>query len=133
VTRAAGLEREERRIAWRLVAPALLFVVGGALGPIAATLWEALHQHDLRLPWLGRPFIGLGNFVEAAGDDRFLAALGRTVVFAAITVPLELTLGLALALVMHIAVRGRAPIRLALLLPWTIPAVVAALVLALHC
>jgi len=128
VTRATGLEREERRIAWRLVAPALLFVVGGALGPIAATLWEALHQHDLRLPWLGRPFIGLGNFVEAAGDDRFLAALGRTVVFAAITVPLELTLGLALALVMHIAVRGRAPIRLALLLPWTIPAVVAALV-----
>jgi len=128
VTRATGLEREERRIAWRLVAPALLFVAGGALGPIAATLWEALHQHDLRLPWLGRPFIGLGNFVEAAGDDRFLAALGRTVVFAAITVPLELTLGLALALVMHIAVRGRAPIRLALLLPWTIPAVVAALV-----
>ena len=128
MTRATGLEREERRIAWRLVAPALLFVVGGALGPIAATLWEALHQHDLRLPWLGRPFIGLGNFVEAAGDDRFLAALGRTVVFAAITVPLELTLGLALALVMHIAVRGRAPIRLALLLPWTIPAVVAALV-----
>ena len=128
MTRAAGLEREERRIAWLLVAPALLFVVGGALGPIAATLWEALHLHDLRLPWLGRPFIGLGNFVEAAGDDRFLAALGRTVVFAAITVPLELALGLALALVMHIAVRGRAPIRLALLLPWTIPAVVAALV-----
>ncbi len=23
--------------------------------------WEALHGHDLRLPWLGRPFVGLGE------------------------------------------------------------------------
>jgi multiple sugar transport system permease protein len=124
----AGVAREERRTAWRLVAPAALFVLGGALGPIAATLWEALHLHDLRLPWLGRPFIGLANFVEAAGDPRFLSALARTVVFASVTVPIELALGLALALVMHSAVRARGLTRLAVLLPWTIPAVVAALI-----
>jgi ABC-type sugar transport system permease subunit len=122
------MEREERRAAWWLVAPAALFVIGGALGPMAATLWEALHQHDLRLPWLGRPFIGLGNFVEAAGDARFVEALARTALFALVTVPIELALGLALALIMHGAVRTRALTRLALLLPWTIPAVVAALI-----
>ncbi len=53
---------------------------------------------------------------------------GRTVMFAVVTVPLELALGLAVALLMHTAVRGRALVRLAALLPWAIPTVVAALV-----
>jgi ABC-type sugar transport system permease subunit len=124
----AAVEREERRLARWLIAPALMFILVGSLVPIAATGWEALHGHDLRLPWLGRPFVGLANFMEAARDPRFTSALLHTVTFALITVPLELALGLALALLMHAAGRGRALIRLATLLPWAIPTVVAALV-----
>jgi ABC-type sugar transport system permease subunit len=128
IRQATAAEREERQLAGWLIAPALVFIVLGSLGPIATTLWEALHGHDLRLPWLGRPFIGLANFVEAAGDPRFTAALLRTVTFAVVTVPLELALGLALALIMHSGTRGRALIRLTALLPWAIPTVVAALI-----
>ncbi|MBI4265907.1 MAG: sugar ABC transporter permease [Acidobacteria bacterium] len=120
--------RAEARLGWLLVSPALGLILLVSLGPILATTWEALHGHDLRLPWLGRPFIGLANFVEAAGDPRFLAALARTVAFAAVSVPIELALGLALALVMHATVRGRALVRVAALLPWAIPTVVAALI-----
>lgn len=126
--RVTAIEREERRIARWLVAPALGFILLGSLVPIAATGWEALHAHDLRLPWLGRPFVGLANFEEATRDPRFASALLHTVTFAVITVPLELALGLALALIMHNAVRGRALIRLVALLPWAIPTVIAALV-----
>jgi ABC-type sugar transport system permease subunit len=126
--RAGAAERSERILARWLVAPALAFILIGSLVPIAATGWEALHGHDLRLPWLGRPFVGLANFAEAAGDPRFASALLHTAAFAVITVPLELALGLALALIMHTAVRGRAVIRLTALLPWAIPTVVAALV-----
>jgi ABC-type sugar transport system permease subunit len=122
------VERSERRLALWLVAPAIMFLVVGSLLPIALTAWEALHQNDLRLPWLGRPFVGAANFVEAVQDPRFLAALVHTVAFATVTVPLEVALGLALALLMHTAVRGRAFIRLTVLLPWAIPSVVAALV-----
>jgi ABC-type sugar transport system permease subunit len=129
VNRPLGVvEREERRLAGWLIAPALAFILLGSLGPIATTGWEALHGHDLRLPWLGRPFVGLANFVEAARDPRFTAALLRTVIFAVVTVPVELAFGLALALIMHSATRGRALIRLAVLLPWAIPTVVAALI-----
>jgi ABC-type sugar transport system permease subunit len=123
-----ALEREERRVAWWLVTPAVAFILAGSLIPIAATGWEALHGHDLRLPWLGRPFVGLDNFVEAAGDPRFTAALQRTVAFAVVTVPLELAFGLALAMAMHREGRGRALVRLAALLPWAIPTVVTALI-----
>lgn len=126
--RPDGVERDDIRLARLFVAPVLFFVLLGAVIPIAATGWEALHAHDLRLPWLGRPFVGLGNFAEASGDPRFAAALLRTILFAMVTVPLELALGLVLALVMHAAVRGRGVIRLTVLLPWAIPTVVAALV-----
>lgn len=123
-----SLDRRERRLALALVAPAMVVIAGVALVPVAATGWEALHRHDLRLPWLGSPFIGLGNFVEAAGDARFGAALLRTVLFALVSVPLELAAGLALALLMHRGVSGRGAVRVAVLLPWAIPTVVAALV-----
>ncbi len=124
----AAMDREERRLARWLIAPTLVCLAVGAFVPIAATGWDALHRHDLRLPWLGHPFVGLGNFVEAAGDPRFLSALVHTVTFAIVSVPIELGLGLALALIMHAAVRGRAVVRVIALLPWAIPAVVAALV-----
>lgn len=122
-----AIQREQVRLARWLTAPALAFILFGSLVPIAATGWEALHGHDLRLPWLGRPFVGLANFAEASQDPRFTSALLHTVGFAAITVPLELAFGLALALIMHTAARGRGVIRLAALLPWAIPTVVAAL------
>ena len=111
-----------------LIAPAAGLIAVVALLPIAATVAEAVHRHDLRLPWLGRPFVGFSNFVEAAGDPRVAEAVVRSVLFALVSVPIELALGLALALVMHRAVRGRAAIRMAALLPWTVPTVVAALI-----
>jgi multiple sugar transport system permease protein len=126
--RPSAIERAEARLALALVAPAVLVIAAVAIGPIAGTAWEALHLHDLRLPWLGTPFIGAGNFVEAVNDPRFASALIHTVLFALVTVPLELALGLALAVVMHHVVFGRAAVRVAVLLPWAIPTVVAALV-----
>src|SRR5690606_4661814 len=109
--RAAMNDSRDRRLGWLLVAPALALILLVSLVPIAATTWEALHAHDLRLPWLGRPFVGIANFVEAVGDPRFGAALLHTVGFAAVSVPLELALGLALAMVMHTAIRARAAVR----------------------
>jgi multiple sugar transport system permease protein len=128
VSRRGALEIQERGLVWLLIAPVLLFIIAGSLIPIGATIWEALHHHDLRLPWLGRPFVGADNFIEAVGDSRFRAALVRTIVFASVTVPVELALGLGLALLMHTATRGRGAVRVTALLPWAIPTVVAALV-----
>lgn len=125
---AGPLERQERRLAAVLTIPAIALITGLALVPIGATLWQALHRQDLRLPWLGTPFVGIANFVEAAGDPRFGDALVHTLAFAVVTVPLELVLGLALAVVMHRALAGRGLLRTATLLPWAIPTVIAALV-----
>ncbi|HEX5581459.1 MAG TPA: sugar ABC transporter permease [Gemmatimonadaceae bacterium] len=118
---------DETRLAWALVAPALGVVLLVAVFPLAWTVWESLHLHDLRMPRLGRPFVGLDNYVELARDGRFWRSLAHTAVFAAVTVALELVLGLLLALAMDRAWRGRGLVRAAVLVPWAIPTVVAGL------
>jgi ABC-type sugar transport system permease subunit len=129
VSAARGaLERREARLAWAFCLPAIAVMAAVALGPLVWAFWESLHLHDLRMPWRGRPFVGAGNYAELIGDPRFLAALAHTALFAAGSVALELVLGLALALGLQGAFRGRALARTAALLPWALPTVVAGLV-----
>jgi ABC-type sugar transport system permease subunit len=108
--------------------PTLALLAVMALGPLVATIWESLFSHDLRLPWLGRTFIGLGNYTEAASDARFRQALAHTVGFTVTTVAIELVLGLLLALMLDALVRFRGLARVLVLLPWALPTVVAALI-----
>ncbi len=118
----------EARLGWALVLPAVAIIVGIALIPIAWTIWESLHVHDLRMPWRGRPFVGAANYVEAVGDPRFIAALLHTVSFVVATVVIEIGTGLLFAVALDRVGRGRGIARTAVLLPWAIPTVVAALV-----
>ena len=110
-----------------MIAPAVGAILLVALFPLAWTVWESLHLHDLRMPWLGRPFIGLGNYLEAMSDPRFWAALAHTGLFAVVSVSLELLLGTVLALAMNRAFRGRGLMRASVLVPWAMPTVVSGL------
>lgn len=125
--RRPSIERQEARVAWGLVLPALLTILLVALFPLLWTLWESLHLHDLRMPWLGKPFVGLDNYSEAFRDPRFWDALGHTAFFAVTSVGLELLIGLWLALALNRAFRGRGLVRASVLVPWAIPTVVSAL------
>ena len=120
--------RSETRLGWALTLPALAAIAVVAVFPIAWTVWESLHLHDLRMPWLGRPYVGMANYWEALSSARFWGALAHTAAFTAVTVTLELTAGLFLALIVDRVTRGRDLVRTAVLLPWAIPTVVVALV-----
>src|SRR5262245_28683818 len=82
--------RDDARRGWALALPALGTVVVVAVFPILWTVWESLHLHDLRMPWLGRPFVGGANYIEALGDPRVRSALAHTGVFVAITLTIEI-------------------------------------------
>ena len=111
-----------------LVVPAIAAIALVALAPMGWTVWESLHLHDLRMPWLGQPFVGLDNYAEALGDTRFREAVLHTTGFVVVSVILELALGLVFALAMSRALRGRALVRVIVLMSWAVPTVVAALV-----
>ncbi len=123
-----GVERREAQLAYGMVAPAVATILLVALFPLGWTIWESFHLHDLRMPWLGQPFVGLDNYAEVLGDRRFWDAMAHTLWFAVASVSLELVLGCVLALAMNRAFRGRALVRASILIPWAIPTVVAALV-----
>jgi ABC-type sugar transport system permease subunit len=118
----------DRRAASLFVLPALSAITLIAIVPMVWTAWESLHAHDLRLPWLGRPFVGLANYIEAFGDARFMEALAHTALFTLASVTFELLLGLVFALVMSGALRLRGAIRVVVLASWAVPTVVAALI-----
>src|SRR5437868_13404087 len=117
----------EARLGWALVTPALAVIALIAIFPLGWTFWESLHLHELRMPWLGKPFIGLANYAEIAKDPRFWGALGHTAFITVVSISLELLIGLFLALAMNRVFRGRGFVRAAVLVPWAIPTVVAAL------
>jgi ABC-type sugar transport system permease subunit len=123
-----GVERREARLAYGMVAPAVATILLVALFPLGWTIWESFHLHDLRMPWLGQPFVGLDNYADVLGDRRFWGAMAHTLWFAVASVSLELVLGCVLALAMNRTFRGRALVRASILIPWAIPTVVAALV-----
>jgi ABC-type sugar transport system permease subunit len=118
----------EERTAIPFVLPALAVIALVAIAPMAWTVWESFHLHDLRMPWLGQPFVGLDNYVEAATDERLRDAALHTLGFVVVSVSLELALGLIFALAMSRALRGRALIRVVVLMSWAVPTVVAAMI-----
>ena len=127
-TAGRSWRRDEARLGWTLTLPALSVIGLVALFPMVWTFWDSMHLHDLRMPWLGRPFVGGANYAEAMADPRFLEALAHTAGFVAATVTLEMGAGLVLALALDRLAHARGLLRTAVLLPWAIPTVVAALI-----
>ncbi len=75
-------------------------------------------------------FILLGK-VWAQGDAHFLRSLEITFWFALGTVPVQLVLGLSLALALQAKFRGKSSLRTAILLPYILPLVASAAVFTL--
>ncbi len=69
--------------------------------------------------------------VWAKGDAHFLRSLEITLWFALGTVPIQLILGLSLALALHARFRGKTALRTAILLPYILPLVASASVFTL--
>ena len=72
-------------------------------------------------------FIGLENYGKYMKDQRMWKAMGNTAFFTVISVAFELVLGLAVALLINRAFKGRGIIRASVLIPWAIPTAVAAM------
>lgn len=114
----------DAREAFIMIAPAAIVLGSVALFPIAAAFRLSLDR--MMVVFHERRFIGLANYAFLAHDPRFWTALTNTVYFTAVSVALELGLGLAFALLLDARTPGRGLLRAAILVPWAIPTVVAA-------
>jgi multiple sugar transport system permease protein len=118
--------RGERRFAWLMLSPALAVIALVAAYPIGYAIWLSLHQYSVRVAGLSR-FVGLDNYINALKSSDFWSATKITFLFSVVSVTLELIIGLAMAVAMHQAFRGRAILRTVVLVPWAILTVVTAI------
>ncbi|CAN5351100.1 sugar ABC transporter permease [soil metagenome] len=115
--------KSRERLAWALVAPSLLVVVGVALYP----LFEAFRL-SLTNARIGstRPteYVGFDNYRYIFNDQKFIDSLWHTVQFTVFSVSIETVLGMGVALIIHSNFKGRSLLRTSMLVPWAVPTVV---------
>lgn len=112
---------------YQFASPSILAMGTLMVFPLAIAIWLGLNFITFRN--LNAPqFVGLANYLEVLGDERFWQSLRFTVLFTSITVPTQITLGLVMALLLdQIGRRIRGVYISAYLLPFVVVPVVGTL------
>jgi multiple sugar transport system permease protein len=123
------------RLAAGLLSPTFIVLALVVVYPIISAIRESLFTKNAGLDANGfivdgEQFVGAKNYTAIFSGDaatRFWTAFYNTTFFTVIAVTLETGLGLAMALVMHRAFRGRGLVRASVLVPWAVPTAVSAI------
>ena len=129
----ASYQKRRNRIAWLLVAPVLLLLALVAGWPLLRTLFFSFTDAMLDNPQEYH-LVGWDNYFSSVADRNYGVlsdplwwhAVVNTLWFSALSVALELVLGMLLALLMNQKFRGQGLVRTAILVPWAIPTIVSA-------
>ena len=113
-----------------MLAPSLLILATFYLYPMASSVWISLTDLSLLKLRVGGSFVGVANYVDVLGGADFWRVVWNTAFWlTAVSVLVRLVLGMALALLLNSAallrLRLRTVMRLALLVPWATPPIVA--------
>ena len=129
-TRGRAATRSRRRLhvyPYLSILPALLVVILISVYPLLYAVNLSLHRNVLTEPG-SHPFVGLRNFAETFGSYYFTRALLTTLRFTALII--VGTIGYGVLVSLYLNRPGRLPgfLRMAILLPWAIPTVMAAII-----
>jgi multiple sugar transport system permease protein len=122
---APGLRLGTRRALWAyafLLVP-LVFFLAIRVAPAVSSLYISLHEWNVISP--EKPFVGLQNFVTLSRDARFARAAVNTARYVLAGIPIQLALGLAVALLLRRINRFRGLFRALYFLPFVTPIVAA--------
>jgi multiple sugar transport system permease protein len=101
--RLSPAARTEERAAWTFMAPWFLGVVAVTIGPMLASLYLSFTDYNLlRAP----EWVGVENYTEMFRDPRLHKAITVTLIYTFVSVPLQLTVALALAMLLNQGIKG---------------------------
>jgi multiple sugar transport system permease protein len=109
--------------AWSFMAPLLLLLALFVAVPVLGTLHTSFFRDVTFLP---RGFAALANYRRLVADPAFWQSVRFTLLFIAVSAPLELVAGMMLALLLNYPSKLRTLLRVSILIPWAIPAAVGA-------
>jgi ABC-type sugar transport system permease subunit len=122
--RASASLRSEARLAYAILTPTLLVILGLVAYPFFAAMYLSLQDKMVGAP--GR-FVGLSNYMELFRDEVFLRTAWNSVIYTGVGVGLKFVIGLTMALVLDQERRFNNFFRTLLFLPWAVPVVIVAL------
>ncbi len=119
------MRRREERDGWLFASPWLLGFLLFTVGPMIASAFFAFTEYDV----LTQPkWVGWANFDKALTDDPKVGqALKVTSIYAGVSVPLQILLGLCVALLLNTQIRGLQFYRTVYYLPSVLSGVAVAL------
>jgi len=105
-----------------LLSPSLAFIIFVFTVPIIYSIFISLHRYNILLPV--RTFVAFDNYIRLLQDGVFWHSLKVTIFFVIGAVIIELLLGMLIALLLNQEFKGKAYLRVLLLVPWAVPWVV---------
>ena len=117
------LGNPERRTAYYMILPALIIIMLVAFYPIAYSVYLSFFRATIGN--VGN-FVGFQNYTNMFQNPEFREGLSNTLIFTVVSVAFEFLIGLAIALAINRAFRGRGLVRAAILVPWAFPTVISA-------
>jgi multiple sugar transport system permease protein len=115
----------EEELAVLLLTPVMLFLLAVSFYPIIDTFWASLHTgYVIELPGKPTEFVGFENYAELFASGSFWNALGVSLFYTFVSVPIELVFGLGLALILQKDFVGKYFAQAAILFPWALPTVI---------
>jgi multiple sugar transport system permease protein len=110
---------------WKFVAPFLAVFALVLIAPVIYSVYLSLFKDQLVG---GNSFVGIANYSQALSDPKFWDSIGRVSLFLVVQVPIMLALALFAALAIDSArLHLSSFFRIAIFLPYAVPAVVATL------
>jgi multiple sugar transport system permease protein len=111
------------RVGWLFILPNLVGVALFTFVPLVSVVILAFTDWNLVSGLGGIEFIGVDNFTNVLADPLFWGSVGRTVVYAGVSVPLTVLLGMALALALDRDIPGRGALRAVFFMPYIVSTV----------
>ena len=131
--RYRDLQFSEEELAVILLTPVVSFLFAVSFYPIFDTIVGSLHTGYV-LEMNPQQFVGLENYRSLFGDGPFFEqlltgdgiwnALRVSLIYTFVSVPVELVLGLGIALLLNRDFKGKYFAQAAILFPWAIPTVI---------
>ncbi|HPZ40192.1 MAG TPA: sugar ABC transporter permease [Candidatus Atribacteria bacterium] len=113
---------------WLMLLPALIVLAAITFPPFFYSIYLSVHDVDLTKPYLGRPFVGVNNFITLFQDSRALNSFLNTGILVGSMVAIEFVLGLLIALLIDTYFPKATWLITLIIIPMTFPRVVVGLV-----
>ena len=97
--------KSERAFKYAMLGPAVLWVIGFTFFPIFSAVNYSLANYVLGRGITG--YVGLQNFVNVLSDGGFWYSLFITLIYVAVSVPIEVAIGFVLAWIITVGLPGK--------------------------